>query len=152
MSLQGAACTKSAYTYSVNPYSACLMSPTESENGTQDAPGARPLTDGERVDRWALRISDWSTTLADAKALISSLPEYVDCGVLRSHRIIDYFVRAYVVFIATEPMPYSVYERLARRRVCVDNHTMMEEVELKDWIQDMHSWTVVHAYRERARP
>ena len=114
---------------------------------------ARPqkLTDGERVDMWAVRVAVWRATIPDVRVPVSSLPDYVDCGAfsLSSHRIADYFVQAYVIWIAPEPMPFSVYERLARRRItdAVADIEVMEEVELDDWVQTMHSRHAVASFQ-----
>ena len=60
-------------------------------------------------------------------------------------------MRAYAVFVAPEPMPYSIYERLERKRVNVNNNDVMEDVELNDWLQDMHCRAVVDAVKAQAR-
>lgn len=113
------------------------------------------LTDGERVDLWAVRIALWRATIPDVCASVSSLPGYVNCGAFSSpsHRLIDYFVHAYVIWIAPEPMPFSVYERLARRRIPDDVADLeaMEDVELNDWLQDMRSREAVATIRARPR-
>ena len=114
----------------------------------------RRLTSDERVDMWAVRIAQWRVTILNPCALVSTLPQYVNCGVFRSHRIVDCFVRAYAIWIAPEPMPFSVYARLARRRMCNELFDIegLEDVELNDWIQDMHNRELVIRFRSGWRP
>ena len=84
----------------------------------------------QRADEWAARITEWSSTLGNLTAHISSLPQYVDGNYycfggndwLRNKRMV-----AFAVFVAADAMPFSVYTALSRRSGAVQHATDLEE-------------------------
>jgi hypothetical protein len=111
----------------------------------------RSPTDGERVDAWAVRIALWRGTIPDLRAPVNTLPGYVDCGVFASsaHLLGDHSVRVYIIWLAAEAMPYTVYQQLARQGICDDTdcRECTEEPVLEGWMKDMRSRDVVIALR-----
>jgi hypothetical protein len=134
-------------------YPALSVATTELLLGLLAAAGTSPqaLTDGQRLDLWAARIAVWRATLPDLHAPVSSLPHYINCGVFRSqcHTIVDHYVRAYMIWVSPEPIPFSVYKHLARRRQWVEelDAELAEDVELNDWLTDFESRSIVGAIR-----
>ena len=111
----------------------------------------RTLSDAQTLDMWAIRVAAWQMTLPDLHAPVYSIPQYVNCGQYRagSHILRDLYVRAFVIWVSPEPMPFSVYQQLARQQQVIDeiDAEIIEEVELNDWIQDMRGRAIVATVR-----
>ena len=101
----------------------------------------RQPTDGERVDAWAVSIAQWRRSIPDLRCAVSSLPGYIDCGVFltSTHLVDEHCVRVFVIWVAAEAMPFSVYQQLARQGVCGSDccYECTEEPNLDGWMKDM---------------
>ena len=68
------------------------------------------------VDDWAERIATWNASLPLGQ-LISQLDQYVPCGMYdQNAKVADNPVKVYAIWVATESIPLSVYQSLARTR------------------------------------
>ena len=81
----------------------------------------RQPTDGERVDAWAVCTAQWRRSLPDLCAPVHSLPGYIECGVfLTSTHCLEEQHCPSVRHLGRglNPMPFSVYQKLARQEIC----------------------------------
>ena len=111
------------------------------------------------VDEWAERIATWKASVPSGQ-LIIELQQYVPCEMyarrIDEERVDRHPVQVYAIWIATEAIPFSVYQRLARIRTYSHSGSYpsagaVNEILFSDWMEVHTNHSLVQQSRARQR-